>query len=71
MKTESIEKELKEVYDVSASLFISDFHIRFNKHLHELDNTTKHIIRNNKQLNQMYDLFIDFIIDSSKHFPKI
>ena len=31
-----------------------------------MDNTTKHIIRNNKQLNELYDLFLDYIIDSSQ-----
>lgn len=42
-----------------------NYNVKFYKFLHELDDSTKHIIRNNKQLNEMYDLFLDFVIDSS------
>lgn len=43
----------------------------FNKQLAGLSDSTKHIIRKNVELNSLYDLFLDFIIDSSQHLDYI
>ena len=53
--------------DSIHELFISRYSALFNSLLLAFNNDTKHIIRNNKQLNQMYDLFLDYIIDSNQH----
>jgi len=55
---------IKEIKD---EFILSKYNVDFTKFLHSLDDSTKHIIRKNKQLNEMYDLFLDFIIDSSQH----
>lgn len=57
----------KELKNTSSRLFISRYSELFNKYLAGLDSSSKHIIKNNKQLNDLYDLFLDFIIDSSQH----
>jgi len=57
----------KELKNTSSRLFISRYSSLFNKYLAGLSDSTKHIIRNNKELNNLYDLFLDFIIDSSQH----
>lgn len=57
----------KELRNTTSRLFITRYSELFNRHLARLDDSTKHIIRNNKQLNELYDLFLDFIIDSSQH----
>lgn len=56
---------------LSSSFFISKYSAMFEKKLNELDDTTKHIIKKNKQLNEVYDLFLDFIIDSSQHLELV
>ncbi|NBP04032.1 MAG: hypothetical protein EBU90_28855 [Proteobacteria bacterium] len=50
-----------------SKLFISEYIAKFNKQLCNLSDTSKHLIRNNKELNEMYDLFLDFIIDGGQH----
>jgi len=52
---------------ISDQFFISKYSAMFNEYLSRLDDNTKHIIRNNKQLNGLYDLFLDYIIDSNQH----
>jgi len=52
--------------NAANQLFINKYSVLFDRQLSELDDTTKHIIKNNKQLNAMYDLFLDFIIDSNR-----
>jgi len=47
-------------------MFLTEHNEKFQRFLAKLDNNSRHIIRNNKQLNELYDLFLDFIIDSSK-----
>lgn len=56
----------QDVQKVDDHFFIAKHNVKFYKFLDELDDTSKHLIRNNKQLNEMYDLFLDFIIDSSR-----
>ena len=53
--------------ELTNKLFIARFSALFNECLVKMEDSTKHIIRNNKQLNDMYDLFLDFIIDSNQH----
>jgi len=55
---------IKEIRD---EMLLTKYNIDFTKFLNTLDDSTKHIIRKNKKLNEMYDLFLDFIIDSSQH----
>lgn len=56
-----------ELRNTSSRLFISRYSSLFNKFLAGLSNPTKEIIKRNKELNDLYDLFLDFIIDSSQH----
>lgn len=67
----SFSKDISDVKNTSTRLFLLQHIEKFNKYLAGLDNNTKHIIRNNKQLNELYDLFLDFIIDSSQHLEYI
>ena len=55
----------EELVNVSTRFFINEQLQKFQKFLASLDDVAKHIIKNNKQLNEMYDLFLDFIIDSN------
>lgn len=64
-------KEISDVKNASTRLLLIQHIEKFNKYLAGLDNNTKHIIRNNKQLNDLYDLFLDFIIDSSQHLEYV
>ena len=60
----------QDVQKVDDHFFITSHNVKFYKFLNDLDDSTKHIIRNNKQLNEMYDIFLDFIIDSSNFLDK-
>lgn len=60
--TTSSKEDVKKVCD---ALFIAQYHTLFNKFITILDSDCKHMIRNHKQLNDMYDLVLDFVIDSS------
>lgn len=53
--------------NISHRLFLSQYNALFNEKINSINNDTRHIIRHNKQLNELYDLFLDFIIDSSQH----
>lgn len=64
----ALKEEIKPFVD---RLFIAQYHQQFNNLLNSLDNTSKHIIKGNKQLNQMYDLFLDYIIDSGEQLKKL
>jgi len=55
----------EELVNVSTRFFINEQQQKFQKFLTSLDDVSKHVIKNNKQLNEMYDLFLDFIIDSN------
>ena len=52
---------------IVSNLFISQYIAKFNMLLGSFSESSKHIIKNNKQLNEMYDLFLDFMIDGSQH----
>ena len=51
-------------------LFIAQQADKFERYLAIIDNDTRHIIGKNKQLNEFYDLFLDFILDSNQHLEK-
>ncbi|NBW57080.1 hypothetical protein EBR43_04715 [bacterium] len=51
--------------------FILNYSNKFERCLNELDDNTKHLIRKNNKLSDLYDLFLDFIIDSNKHLDLI
>ena len=53
--------------EIKDEFLINEYNVKFNKMLHSLSDPTKKIIRNSKELNDLYDLFLDFIIDSSQH----
>jgi hypothetical protein len=56
-----------KITETTSKLFICHYSVLFNSYLSKLDDNAKHIIRNNAQLNELYDLFLDFIIDSNQH----
>lgn len=64
-------KGSEDLKNITTRLFLLQHIEKFNKHLTGLDNISKHIIRNNKQLNELYDLFLDFIIDGSQHLDYV
>lgn len=61
--TENLKSFTKKLTDRA---FLTEYNVLFFKFLNSLDDSTKHLIKNSKQLNEMYDLFLDFIIDSSQ-----
>lgn len=62
---------LQESKEINARAFISSSRSRFERALLNMDDAAKHIIRRNKQLNELYDLFVDYIIDSSQLLDRI
>jgi len=46
--------------------FIHTYHNRFFTVMSRLSETTRNQIRNNKELDSIYDCFIDFIIDTKE-----
>jgi len=52
---------------MTSNLFISQYIAKFNRQLGLFSESSKHMIKNNKELSEMYDLFLDFIIDASQH----
>lgn len=59
-----------EIENLNDRIIIETFNSKFNNMLNKLDDSTKYIIRNNKSLNEMYDLFLDFILDTSTYLKK-
>lgn len=52
--------------EVKYDAFITSYHIRFLSIIEGLTPQTKHIIKKSKELNDMYDCFLDFVIDSKR-----
>jgi hypothetical protein len=52
--------------EIRYDAFITSYHIRFHSLIEGLTPEVKHIIKNSKELNDMYDCFLDFIIDSKR-----
>lgn len=59
------------VKNLTSRLLLLQYNTLFNKTLAGLSDSTKHIIRRNNELDGLYDLFLDFIIDSSQHLDYI
>jgi len=51
-------------------LFLTQYADKFERFLLTVDDNTRHIIRNNKQLNELYDLFLDYILDCNQYLEK-
>jgi len=56
--------------EINSKLFIAKRAHQFELHLQQLDDHAKHMIQSNQQLNNLYDLFLDFIIDAHQHVQK-
>ena len=52
--------------EVKYDAFITSYHIRFHSLIDGLTPEIKHTIKMSKELNDMYDCFLDFIIDSKR-----
>ena len=50
--------------EIKYDAFITNYHIRFLNLIEGLTPEVKHTIKRSKELNDMYDCFLDFIIDS-------
>jgi len=50
---------------MSERLFITESHHRFNTFIDSLDAPTRHMIRKNAQLNALYDIVLDYVLDSA------
>lgn len=47
--------------------FIAKYNNYFSEYLQNLSPETRELIRKNKDLNSLFDLFLDFILDSSQY----
>lgn len=61
----------KDVQEVIEHCFLSRYSNLFNNYLQNLSPTTRELIRSNKELNELFDLFLDFTIDASQHLDYI
>lgn len=52
---------------IESRLFIAKYSETFHSKLDNISDCTKHLIKNHKELNDLYDLFLDFIIDSRQY----
>jgi hypothetical protein len=62
--------EMEDITAMKDRMFIAQYADKFERHLATLNDYTREIIRNNKQLNEFYDLFLDFILDSNQHLER-
>ena len=63
-----MKKILKEdVQSVIDSCFITRYSNLFHEYLLKLSPSTRDVIRKNKDLNELFDLLLDFTIDASQH----
>jgi len=62
--------EIENITAMKDRMFIAQYADKFERHLTTLNDYTREIIRNNKQLNEFYDLFLDFILDSNQHLER-
>jgi len=60
----NLELDVKQEID---NCFIAKYSGLFSLFLERLSPQTRDIIRKNKELNDLFDLFLDFILDSSQH----
>ena len=52
---------------VTDRYFLANQVDRFEQFLATVNSDTRTAIRKNDQLNELYDLFLDFILDSNQH----
>ena len=57
----------EDVLDVIDRCFITRYNSLFSSFLQKLSPHTRDLIRKNKELDELFDLFLDFILDSSQH----
>ena len=57
----------EDVQDVIDNCFISKYSNLFHEYLLRVSPQTRDIIRKNKDLNELFDLLLDFTIDASQH----
>lgn len=57
----------KEIEGTIDRLFISRYNALFNEYLNKVEPSTRELVRQRKELNELYDVILDFIIDSSHH----
>jgi len=57
----------EDVQDVVDNCFISRYSNLFASYLRKLSPETRDIIRKNKELNNLFDLLLDYTIDASQH----
>jgi hypothetical protein len=62
--------KIQNINTMKDRLFIAQQADKFERYLATIDSDTRHVIRKNKQLNDFYDLFLDFILDSNQHLEK-
>jgi len=62
--------EIENITAMKDRMFIAQYADKFERHLTTLNDYTRETIRNNKQLNEFYDLFLDFILDSNQHLER-
>ena len=60
-------EHVKEINSTVDRLFISQYNTLFNVYLNRVNPPTRELVRSNKELNELYDIVLDFIIDSSHH----
>ena len=57
----------EDVTDVIDRCFITKYNNLFSTFLQKLSPHTRDLIRKNKELDELFDMFLDFILDSSQH----
>lgn len=62
----NLKKTSKEVTEVIDNCLITKYNSLFSKYLQNLSPSTRDIIRKTKELDELFDLFLDFILDSSQ-----
>jgi hypothetical protein len=63
-----MQKSVKESLD---RIFITSYIEKFNKFISNLPIESRDIVRKNKNIDAMYDLVLDFILDASQHLDYI
>jgi len=61
---DNVKQDTQRVLD---SCLITRYNTYFTEYLQKLSPETREIIRKNKELDCLFDLFLDFILDTSQH----
>lgn len=57
----------QDIKDITDGCLLVRYSGLFHKFLINLSPSTRDIIKNNKELNDLFDLMLDFTIDASQH----